>query len=139
MTHTDLIRRLESGSGADRELDCLLAEKLLGFTHDGQPEPFRKWSERRCGSEYSGSASVMISAYTSSLDAALSLVERMLPGSFYFLAKGKVAPEEPLFAARIYKRDSVEDEDVIGEAEHDDLPRATLIALLRALDQEPHP
>jgi len=76
-----LISRVEEGAGEDRELDGLVAQAALGFTHDGEAEPYRKWSKiAKDGAIVSGSASVMIRDYTSSLDAVLSLMEAKLPG-----------------------------------------------------------
>ncbi|MFZ5674261.1 MAG: hypothetical protein ACOZAM_14970 [Pseudomonadota bacterium] len=134
MTREELLSRLESGSGADKELDLAIA--TMAFPEAGPCTPLCEGNEPIFW--HSPLYKQPCPTYTSSLDAALSLVERMLPGSFYFLGKGKLKPDEPLFAAQIYKAGSIGDEALLGEAEHvSSQARALLIALLRALDQEP--
>lgn len=77
----ELIERVESGTGADRELDCLVAMLALGFTHDDQPEPYRQWIRTAPdGTRYAGSDEVMVRRFTTSLDAVLGLIEAKLPG-----------------------------------------------------------
>lgn len=69
-------------------------------------------------------------AFTASLDAALALVERVLPGCWYVFGKGKLRAAEPAYGAQIL----FGADEVLGIAEHDaGLPLALLAALLSAL------
>jgi hypothetical protein len=67
MTISDLITRLEGAEGADRELDIAVARAFL-----------LPWSR-----EWTPPAP----PYTSSLDAALGLAERVLPGSRWMVER----------------------------------------------------
>lgn len=92
---TALIERVESGTGADRELDCLIWAALDGRTirEDGQmilarnsrpphDEYIVGWVDpgkvQRNFSE--GHSIPPVRRYTTSLDAVLSLIEAKLPG-----------------------------------------------------------
>lgn len=64
---------------------------------------------------------------TRDTDDALRLVERVLPGCWWILGKGKAKADEPIFGAQL-----LFGEEVIGEGEHaTELPIAICIALLR--------
>lgn len=66
----DLIERLEKADGPDRELDAKLARHLAGDPVDHWFRLFGDWFTDRT-----------IPSYTSSIDAAVALVERVLPGA----------------------------------------------------------
>jgi hypothetical protein len=137
---TELIAKLEAGSGADQELEarilCAIAAPSGAYVeqsrfngrwciyhgeHNGRQT---MWEDRKWGNQIRWNV-------TESLDAALSLVEKMLPGAFYHMAKGKLQATEPMFGAQIL----FGSEEILGEAEHNgSLPRALLIALLRSLE-----
>lgn len=138
---TDLLTRLESGSGNDHQLNIDICEKLglAPKEYFGSKVTSYSWESGVINTEKARHLDALRPPpILTSIDASLSLVERMLPGSFYFLGKGKLKPDEPLFAAQIYKPGDIGDEGLLGEAEHaSSQPRALLIALLRALDQEP--
>ena len=68
-TLADLLRKIESASGADRELDLALGR--LWPT----PQPFSLSINQQRGGK------PPVFAFTASIDAALSLVERVLPGA----------------------------------------------------------
>lgn len=84
----DLLRRVESATGADRELDRDLFMALVPCDrapfrywapvdeHNGHGEPREGWVyyAPHCGQ------AIEVPAYTASLDAALALVERCDPG-----------------------------------------------------------
>lgn len=84
MTLQSLLERLEKASGGDREIDARLAEAFGGFA-----DVIRALNED--GStfdamvDYGEDSFDECPRYTSSLDAALSLVERVMPGWGYFL------------------------------------------------------
>jgi hypothetical protein len=67
---------------------------------------------------------------TNSLDAAIALTERVLPGSWWIIAKGKMTDAEPLYGAQmLFGAD-----DVIGEGEGPTPAIALVLATLRALE-----
>lgn len=85
-----LLSRLEASEGADRELD---AELAVAFSGDPEawvvnPSPHSIFSAApgwwRDGSDKSHDAP----AYTTSVDAALALVERVLPGREWIVEGG---------------------------------------------------
>lgn len=90
---TELLERVEAASGADRELDVRLTLLLNDGSeingqlpyNDAQVELLLVLSRpgvvecEDCGHE-STAAWVPVPAYTASLDAALALVDRVLPG-----------------------------------------------------------
>ena len=70
---------------------------------------------------------------TASIDAAVAFAERVLPGCWYQIAKGKLRDAEPLFGALIL----FGSDEVLGAGEHPtSLPIAILIATLRALQAQ---
>lgn len=71
-----------------------------------------------------------------SLEAAIALVETMVPGCFYLIGKGKTRPDEPIFGAEIlFGR--METDEVLGDGECDhSLQHALMIALLHALEAQ---
>lgn len=77
-----LIDRLSQLDGPDREVDSEIAVHLLGYTRVNRME---KWPEAKpIWDFYEGeplnSNGVFIPKYTSSVDAAIALAERVLPG-----------------------------------------------------------
>lgn len=92
---SELLRKIESASGADREIDydlCLLFDddKFRHHLINGVRSGRLGWHESEmpdawCISFDSGSGSSMnggIVKRTASIDAALALVERVLPGAY---------------------------------------------------------
>jgi hypothetical protein len=86
MTRDDwekLAQRCRDAEGPDRGIDCAIA-LALGYTHDGYPEPYRKWTRVDAdGHRWSGSQIVMVNPWSSSIDALRGLIERELPGWFW--------------------------------------------------------
>lgn len=77
-----LIDRLSKLDGPDREVDAEIAVHLLGYTRVNRME---KWPEAKpIWDFYEGepfnSNGVFIPKYTASVDAAIALAERVLPG-----------------------------------------------------------
>lgn len=73
--------------------------------------------------------------FTTSIDAALALVERVLPGAWFTFGKGRTRPDEPLYGAILFADDMRPDglHPQLGEGEHEhSLVLAVLIALLKA-------
>ena len=108
---SELIERVRAATGPDRELD-----EAIRFYFD--PKGSRYYSES--------------SAYTASIDAALALVERCLPGCGYVIGMGRETPDEPLGACAIYSGLSGDSKE-LAEEEAPTLPLAILLALLTAL------
>jgi hypothetical protein len=125
---SSLIARLEKAEGPDRGLDGYIHNGAFGTAYVRVPESvtgfFTSNSDNGCPE---------VPAYSSSLDAAVSLAERVLPGCFYLASKGKTRHDEPMFAAQIM----FGTDEVLGEAESDaSLAAAIVAATLRALDQK---
>lgn len=79
----ELLERVKAETGPDRELDIAIGLAVGGFERVqrgilGVVE-YRFWMPE--GGWNSGSSTVMIPKFTASLDAALALVERALPGA----------------------------------------------------------
>lgn len=113
-----LVERVEAASGADRELDALLLpifDPALQVRHNSV------WRGKLC----CGSLADCLQPYTASVDAALALVERVLPGWDYCLSKGS---DEPACASL-----APSDSASVIEVEAHTPAVAILSALLRAL------
>lgn len=80
MNLTDLIARVEGASGADRWLDRAIAQ-VFGQAY-GRVGPV--------GEEHE-----LAEPYAASVDAALALAERVLPGVWWLVSKGRVRDDEP--------------------------------------------
>jgi len=116
----DILKRLKEATGSDRELDAAIFWKLFP------------------GSKPNLHTAMNIPDYTSSIDAALALVEKMLPGSGYMITRGRATFYEPMFGVELYHMDLVPDD---GEpvpydwpSESNSLPLAILCALFTALE-----
>lgn len=136
-----LLAHIEAATGPDREIDAALALALGGWHREWievgrnphhKPDWFW-WNDTDQPWRASNPERLPL-FYTTSIDAALALVERMLPGCWWFFSKGKTRPTEPLFAFHIIPEGNT-DGLTIGEAEAGTPPLAILAALLRALSQ----
>jgi hypothetical protein len=84
VSYADLIERLEKLEGPDQDVDAEIAVRVLGFIKTNR---MAKWPGEQPIWEFTdpvrnttGSWSAMVRGYTASLDAAVALVERVLPG-----------------------------------------------------------
>lgn len=116
----DLIERLEKAKGADRELDFAIAS-ACGF--DVRLEGSNRTDQSKIFNAYDCNNKRISSKFTSSIDAAVALVERALPGWTWTL-------DSASSTATLWK------DDEASEATHQ-VPGATpaialCIALLRA-------
>ncbi len=110
-TLRDLQRRLGDATGSDTDLDTAIADAL-------EPGRYRQ---------------ALIPAVTGSIDDAVDLIDRMLPGCGYMLAKGKERASEPAYGAVIYASMSTRSGE-LGIGEHDaNQAIACCIALISAL------
>lgn len=111
---TDLITRLKEGEGADRELDLAIDEKYNGRIPRSQraplsPQEWVPWPE-----------------YTASLDACITLAEKVLP-NVYISVRGASGPGTVNEWIVTIKNES---------AKHKSMLRAFLIALITAKEAE---
>ena len=58
---------------------------------------------------------------------AIDLAERVFPGKFWFLGKGKTRADEPLFGFAVYDKD--DPDNPVAEAEHDDPVECVMLAV----------
>lgn len=89
---TDLIKKLEALTGPDRELDAELEAIFVGGrVHYNDPESKEAVIERPIGGFWIRHITPYrkIKRYTSSVDAAIALAERVLPGWGFFLRSDK--------------------------------------------------
>jgi len=152
----ELIDQLEKAAGPDRWLDARLdaafrvgAEKMRNGSYQWAWDNFPVWAphkQRRgaCGLQHTEGELGMIwdsLEFTASVDAAIALCERVLPGRGRSMSKGRTRPDEPLYGCQIYASDYAPGEDdlvVLSEAEHEVEAICLCIAILKAIP-EPKP
>lgn len=117
-----LIERVENATGPDRELDLELAN-VAGWRCDGD------WLYTPDGAMAAFTADSP-PAYTSSLDAALALVEEKLPG--WTRLVDATAPELGI-CVELFPSDDIAERTESARGDHNRETHATLLALLRAL------
>ncbi|MGV6875873.1 hypothetical protein ACUSIJ_24710 [Pseudochelatococcus sp. B33] len=138
-TLRDLLVRVETADGPDRELDAKIQIAFIpdyGSRVELSPAKFVRFEDvwRRNRAQHLNHANNVADwwncpKYSASIDAAVALIERALPGAFYFFGKGRLTPGEPLYGARVTPADGEE-----FDAEHEaSLTLAILSALLKAL------
>lgn len=136
--YADIIERLEAAEGPDRELDARVHAAAnpddLDMTNIGYL-PGEVCAEL---AGFKGVRSIAAPAYTTSLDAAVGLVERMLPQHGRMHSKGRLSTDEPLYGVKLYEHELCVGDDPfeIAEAEHDNEPIAILLALFHALQSQ---
>ena len=153
MTLSDLITKLEACEGPNRAIDGWIdavlrvgAPKMKTGEFAWAWENFPTWTadtkaEGMCGLKHTGGGVGMVwesQRFTESVDAAISLAERVLPGRGRMQSKGRAKPHEPPYACFIMDKElcgDAETNSVIGEGEHHVEAIALCIAVLRALEQ----
>lgn len=138
MTLPELIEALEKATGPSRELDAQIAAVVEPYRFDAPgftPErPIPEFDlDKSEGAIRFRKGGIMDLRFfppvTGSADEALALAERLIPGAWYHLAKGKTRVEEPLYGAALMFGD-----EPIGLGEHDASQAiAICIASLKAL------
>lgn len=130
---TALLGQVKAATGADRALDCQIAF-VTNFEDDGMPRPFRDYCEiyeldwsaiAEQANSYQSILSRILPNYTASIDAALALTERVLPGAMKRIFDN---PDDGSVRAQIVTKSVV---SVRGD--HDTWPLAILAATLSAL------
>lgn len=123
-TIEELIERVEAATGPDRVLDLHIDLATKGLLLVGGWE-----------AEDASGARVKLTGvtpeYTASFDSSIALAERKFPGVWWHIAKGRARPDEPLYGIILIREGS--EDDVLGEAEHECLEHAIILATLRAL------
>lgn len=119
---TDLLSRVEEATGADRKLDWRLAD-FAG--HEAFDRDSALWPPFGVGSKVERA----IPTYTASLDAALALCERVLPG--WWWAVGRYGPDG-LVSANVSRDGKKHGADVMAPTPALALISATLRALIAA-------
>lgn len=126
MANTDLVERLKEAGGPNFALDILVAQTLV-------PDIV----VMRRNNDDTGNEPFTYRNFTADIGDALWLVETLLPDTYYFFAKGRTRPDEPLFAFQILTGQKVMgDNEAIAEAEHESAPICILLALCAALSQK---
>lgn len=135
---SDLITKLESATGPDRELDRLihfhvvspwLAKTCVDWVYAAFEEPndFLWWTAERKAEGKEGYHDSWES-FTASVGAALSLVEHVFPDAFWMMSRGRLRIEEPLYAIQLL----FGSDEILGEAEGNSLPVTICVAALKA-------
>lgn len=127
----DLLERVETATEFDREIDYLI-EEATNPALKGMSRSFNGgWWPDHIDSEDWIAAPPF---YSSSIDAAVALVEKMLPG-WWVHGLGR-SPVHGLWWCDLY---SISEKRGSGVEERDTAPLAILAALLRALPSPVHP
>ncbi|MGX5719875.1 hypothetical protein [Shinella zoogloeoides] len=128
---SSLIARLEKAEGPDRELDRDIALTVDGFVYEKRGKDAKPWfyhstigGRRQLISPYN---SERLPAYTSSIDAAVSLAERVLPGRSVMMGWRQSSETKPWARVGHWT-----DPDATGATP----AIALVLATLRALDQK---
>lgn len=140
----DLIERLEKAEGPDREVDAeiCIALQYGGLNSDGasnvRTDP--DW-EGDLLFEIEGDAHPEccspIPALTSSLDAAIALIERVLPGWFWRAGKTSLFPNGWAYVSKTHPSNcDRQDEAACADGRAANPAIALVLATLRALQQE---
>lgn len=116
MTRAELIARIKALAGPDKSLDEEIWEMFGGW-----PTPeYRSVDYRK----------VFATPITGSLDSAVAFVERIRPGVWWMIAKGRLAANEPLYGAHLL----FGPEEVIGEGEGPTAAIALVLAAVQAVN-----
>ncbi len=122
---TDLIARVERAEGPDRELD-----RDLGYALDYRPDA-GAWEPAQDGWALRGTWRAPLPV-TASLDAALALVEAVLPGALYEI---KALPARLGHGASLWSVDPAAGR-MLARADHRAPALALVLALLRAVAEQ---
>jgi hypothetical protein len=137
--YSDIIERLEKATGPDHVLDAHIICAVYGYTMHKDSDPsegiFAFWENGVCHNcSFWGEP-------TASIDDALAMMQRCLPGwgGLLSIGTGGSIHVADIWSEARGKQNSEDDEEnpLIGEdaqAEHASLPVAILLALFRALE-----
>lgn len=135
--HDTLIERLQLAPLPDRRLDGEIHNAIYGtaYVYVGAASPHGFHTSQ------TDNGCPLVPFYTASLDAAIALAERALPGHGRCLAKGRMRADEPMFACQIYASEFCTltgEVRPIADGEHDIEAVAIGIAMLRAMQGSRH-
>jgi hypothetical protein len=122
---SDLIERVEKATGPDREIDYEIARTIEGYANAPTDLEGIQAADHGAGIWPDGGQP---GRYTASLDAAIALVERVLPDANCYGVE-----KDPRSWIAHVSRNQVDSGHWLKEAEHKTAPLALLSALLRAL------
>ncbi|RVK75455.1 hypothetical protein CN154_15240 [Sinorhizobium meliloti] len=128
-----LMQRLRTATGSTRRIDAELAcYFVFKDLRPAEPNDFDGKYGYSAGNIKVEHGFLQADPYTSHVDDAIALADRLLPGVWYHLARGKLRAEEPLYGARLMFGD-----EVIGEGESDHRQAmAICIAIVDALQRQ---
>lgn len=131
MTIEDIIETLAKTDKPDGRIDAFItcAFHLTGL-RPAEPNDF----DGAYGYGYSNIKTehgfLMATPYTSNVNDAMELCQKLRPDAFWHLARGRLTPSEPLYGAQLLEIKDVE--TVLGEAESNHAALALTLAALRA-------
>lgn len=141
MTIEELIERLEKAAGPDRELDVAIAVAIDGYVLEKRERDRKLWLYREeSGPRYYGrkdpeyGVSGEYPRLTSSIDAAVALCVRVLPGMYWSITQGVIGNSPQEFDASVWEEDAPWDA-LQHRGVHKSAPIALLLAILRAKDR----
>lgn len=128
-----MMARLQEISVSDAEINaelaCLFIHKDL---RPARPDDFDGKFGYHPGNIKTEHGFLQADRFTSSIDSALQLATRLLPGVWWHIAKGKEQANEPLFGAAL-----MFGETAIGQGESDHSPAiAICIAIVDAMQRQ---
>ena len=123
--YSDLIKRLEGGEGADRELDIAIAAATSQYWTEGFRRFLAVFPGRSLIDYLHHHGGVL--PYTTSLDACLALQEAVLPD--WYRSRTNQTPEASHYLMSNNKSENYQEVKAVHKSEC----RAWLIAILKAL------
>lgn len=128
---TDLPTRLEGAAAGSRELD----DSVILAAFGGEMMDWWDDAAQQHQIKAKDGSRVNVTPVTTSIDAAVALAERVLPGCYWLLGKGRNRPDEPLYGVQIMKGEAVnfvDAQDVSAETEAATPALALCAAIIRA-------
>lgn len=135
---TDLIKRLEEAEAGSRELDCEIAVLLDGFftlppMWEGGPIGYGYTDKSGARVSPGHGGDLLVRCYTTSLDAALALAERVLPQGWTVEIKAGARPFNRAIVHPKYTMENKQDRCPMGLSKGSPA-LALCIAILKATD-----
>lgn len=132
----ELIAALEKCQGPSLQLDGMIwcaANNFEFVMWDGAGCVYRDPSAPKWDAGIKHAQASTVRPYSASLDAAVALVNHVLPDAFWMMSRGRLRIDEPLYAVQLL----FGSEEILGEAEGNSLPVTICLATLKAkLSQE---
>jgi len=131
MTINDLIFRVKQATGSDPRLNAEIACAFI-FTdcRPADPNDFGgKYGYQPESIFIENSGFLLADNFTGSVDDALCLLDRLKPGCFYLLGRGKTRHDEPPYGAQLM----FGSDEILGFGEAPTMPLAIILALLEAV------